>query len=133
VQFTPYLSFNGNCEQAFKFYEQALGAKIESTFRYEGSPMAGQVPTDWGQRVMHGAVSFENGVLMGADAPPGHYQQPAGFSVCINAKDPGDAERKFEALSKAAKIVMPIQQTFWARRFGMLIDQFGIPWMISCE
>ncbi len=133
MQFTPYLNFNGNCEQAFKFYEQTLGAKIESTFRYEGSPMAGQVPAEWGQRVMHGSMTLENGVLMGADAPPGRYQQPAGFSVCINAKDPAEAERKFGALSKGAEIVMPIQQTFWARRFGMLIDQFGIPWMISCE
>jgi PhnB protein len=133
VQFTPYLNFNGNCEQAFKFYEQALGAKIESTFRYEGSPMADQVPPEWGQRVMHGAMTLQDGVLMGADAPPGHYQQPAGFSVCFMAKDPAEAERKFAALSKGAKIVMAIQQTFWARRFGMLIDQFGIPWMISCE
>lgn len=133
MQFTPYLSFNGNCEQAFKFYEQTLGAKIESTFRYEGSPMAGQVPAEWGQRIMHGAMTLENGVLMGADAPPGHYQQPAGFSVSVTAKDPAEAERKFAALSKGAKIVMPIQQTFWARRFGMLIDQFAIPWMVSCE
>ncbi len=133
MQFVPYLSFNGNCEQAFKFYEQTLGAKIESSFRYEGSPMASQVPAEWGQRIMHGALTLENGVLMGADAPPGSYQQPAGFSVCVMAKDPSEAERKFAALSKGAKITMPIQQTFWARRFGMLVDQFGIPWMVSCE
>ena len=133
MQFTPYLSFNGNCEEAFKLYAQVLGAKIESTFRYEGSPMSGQVPADWGQRIMHSSITLKDGVLMGADAPPGHYQPASGFSVCINATDPEDAERKFAALSKGGKIVMPIQQTFWARRFGMLIDQFGIPWMISCE
>ena len=133
MQFVPYLSFNGNCEEAFKSYEQTLGGKIESFFRYEGSPMDSQVPSEWRKKIMHASIVHQGGAIMGADAPPGHFQQPAGFSVSIGAKDPDDAERKFAALSKGGKIVMPIQQTFWARRFGMLVDQFGIPWMISCE
>jgi PhnB protein len=133
MQFTPYLNFNGNCEEAFKFYEQVLGAKIQSTFYYEGTPMAEQVPAEWRKRVMHASMALEDGVLMGADAPPGQYQAPAGFSVNINATDPAEAERRFEALAKGGKIIMPIQQTFWARRFGMLVDRFAIPWMINCE
>ncbi len=133
MQFTPYLYFNGNCEQAFKFYEQTLGGKIEALFRHEGTPMAEHVPPEWLKKVMHISMTLDDGVLMGADAPPDHYKPPAGFSVSINSNDPADAERKFEALSKGGKIIMPIQQTFWARRFGMLIDQFGIPWMINCE
>lgn len=133
MQFTPYLSFNGNCEEAFKFYEQTLGGELQSMFRYEGSPMQDRVPAEWRQKVMHTTLKAGDGVLMGADAPPPYFTQPGGFSVSIVFKEPAEAESKFEALGKGGKIMMPIQQTFWARRFGMLVDRFGIPWMVSCE
>ena len=133
MQFIPYLNFNGNCEQAFKFYEQTFAGKIESMFRHEGTPVAEHVPPNWLNKIMHASMTWDGGAIMGSDAPPDHYKQPAGFSVSIHTKEPSDAENKFEALSKGGKVVMPIQQTFWARRFGMLIDQFGIPWMINCE
>jgi len=70
---------------------------------------------------------------MGSDAPPGRYEEPKGFSVSVQIKDPAEAERIFQALAENGKVQMPIQQTFWAARFGMLMDQFGIPWMINCE
>ena len=72
-------------------------------------------------------------VMMGSDAPPGRYEEPKGFSVSVQIKDPAEAERIFQALAENGKVQMPIQQTFWAARFGMLMDQFGIPWMINCE
>ena len=70
---------------------------------------------------------------MGADVPPGRYQKPEGFSVAIGLKDVAKAERIFKSLSEGANVQMPIQETFWAVRFGMLTDKFGIPWMINCE
>ena len=71
--------------------------------------------------------------MLGSDAPPGRYEEPKGFSVSVQIKDPAEAERIFQALAENGKVQMPIQQTFWAARFGMLMDQFGIPWMINCE
>jgi PhnB protein len=82
---------------------------------------------------MHAKLTLDDGVIMASDAPAEHFRQPAGFSVSLNMKEPSDAERKFAALSEGGKVTMPIQQTFWARRFGMLVDRFGIPWMINCE
>ena len=70
---------------------------------------------------------------MGSDAPPQHYQVPKGFSVSLMLKDPAEADRIFAALSENGKVGMPIQKTFWATRFAMLTDRFGIPWMINCE
>ena len=82
---------------------------------------------------MHIALKAGNSVLMGSDAPPDRFKAPQGFSVNIAVDEPADAERIFAALSDGAKIGMPIQQTFWAARFGMLVDRYGVPWMINCE
>ena len=72
-------------------------------------------------------------VLMGSDAPPPRFQQPQGFSVSLNVNDAAEADRAFQALSANGTILMPIQKTFWVQRFGMLTDQFGIPWMVNCS
>jgi PhnB protein len=133
MQINPYLSFNGQCETAFKFYEQCLEGKGLSFHKYGGSPMASQVPADWHDKVMHATLLVGDAAIMGADAPPSHFTPPQGFSVSIGLDSPADAERIFAAMSKGGQIRMPIQQTFWAARFGMFIDQFGIPWMINCE
>jgi PhnB protein len=132
VQLTPYLAFNGQCETAFKFYEKCLGARITFIMPHEGSPMSDQVPAEWQRKILHATLAVGDQVLQGADAPPDHYKKPQGFSVSIAIKDPEDAERIFAALAENATIQMPMQETFWALRFGMLIDQFGIPWMINC-
>jgi PhnB protein len=70
---------------------------------------------------------------MASDAPPGHYQPPKGISISLQIKEVKEAERAFNALAENGTIQMPIQETFWAQRFGMVTDQFGIPWMINCE
>lgn len=72
-------------------------------------------------------------VLMGSDAPSGRYEEPKGFSVSIQLKDPADAERIFRALAEKGTVRMPLEKTFWAQRFGMLVDRFGVPWMVNCE
>ena len=133
MELNPYLLFNGNCEAAFKFYEQHLGGKIETIHTYGGSPMEKHFPTEWRDKVMHARMSAGKTVLMGSDAHEGQYQLPQGFSVSLNLKDVAEADRVFQALSTNGTVQMPIQQTFWAKRFAMLTDSFGIPWMINCE
>ena len=133
MQLNPYLYFNGDCEAAFKFYEKVLGAKIVTMMTHEGTPAAEQVPADWQTKIIHARLSLGDQVLMASDAPPGSYQKPAGFSVTLQINDPAEAERVFHALVENGMATMPIAETFWAVRFGMLTDRFGIPWMINCE
>jgi len=133
MQLQPYLHFNGDCETAFKFYERCLGGKIEAMLTHAGSPAEQHVPAEWRSKIMHARMTVGGVVLMGSDAPPDHYVQPQGFSVSLTTKDPAETERIFHALEQNGKVQMPVQQTFWSVRFGMLVDQFGIPWMVNCE
>jgi PhnB protein len=129
----PYLNFNGNCAEAFKFYEKCLGAKILMMMTHGDSPMASQTPPGWKDKIMHARLVVDDQVLMGSDAPPDHFHTPQGFSIAIGAKEPAEADRIFSALSDGGSVSMPIQETFWARRFGMFVDKFGIAWMVNCE
>jgi PhnB protein len=131
MQVSPYLFFKGNCEAAFKFYETALGAKIEAMMPFEGSPAANTVPAESRKQILHAALRIGDQLLMASDAP-GDYNAPKGFSVSINLQDPNEAERIFKALSTGGNVTLPIGPTFWAERFGMVVDQYGIPWMINC-
>jgi PhnB protein len=133
MQLNPYLMFDGRCEAAFKFYEKALGGKIEAMMTYGGSPMAEQTSPEMRNKIMHARLSVGDKLLMASDAPPDRREAMKGFSVTLSIDDPGEAERIFHALSEAGTVQMPIQETFWARRFGMLVDQFGTPWMVNCE
>jgi PhnB protein len=133
TEVNAYLHFNGECEAAFKFYEKALAGKIEATMTFGDSPMSAQVPAGWGNKIVHARMTVGSTILMGSDAPPDRYEAPKGFSLSVGVKDPAEAERIFNALADGAKIEMPLQQTFWAAKFGMLVDRFGIPWMINCE
>ena len=133
MQVNPYLSFKGDCEAAFKLYEQCLGAQIGAIFRYAGSPMADQVPADWQDKVMHGSLTFGDQVLMGGDVAPERYEEPRGFSLSVHIDNPTEADRIFLELSRDGRVLMPLEKTFWAERFGMVVDRFGIPWLINCE
>jgi len=134
MKLNPYLTFGGDCEAAFKFYEQVLGGKIQAMMTAEGTPMEQHVSPEWRQKIMHARMTVGETVLMGSDAPPGRQEPMQGMSVTLNIDEPAEADRVFQALSQHAKTVtMPIQETFWARRFGMLVDRFGTPWMINCE
>ena len=133
MQLNPYLLFNGNCAEAFKFYEETLGGKIESMFPYKGSPAAEHAPPEFGDKIMHATISIGDEKLMGSDAPPGHYKQPEGISVSISLKDREKGEQIFNALAQGGTTTMPFAKTFWAEGFGMCTDRFGIPWMVNCE
>jgi PhnB protein len=133
MQLNPYLFFSGQCEAAFKFYERVLGGRIEAMMPHEGTPAAEQVPPEWHKKILHARLTVGDQVLMGSDAPPDRYEAIKGFSVTISVNDPKEAERIFHALAENGTVRMPIQETFWAVRFGMLVDRFGTPWMINCE
>jgi PhnB protein len=133
MQMNPYLSFKGECEAAFTFYADVLGGQVGAIFRYAGTPLAEGVPAGWSEKVMHGSVMLGDQVLMGGDVARDHYEAPKGFSLSLQIKDTAEAERVFQALVKDGKVLVPLEKTFWAARFGMLVDRFGIPWMINCE
>jgi PhnB protein len=133
MRLSPYLSFNGNCAEAFQFYAECLGGEVGSTFTYEASPMANDVPPEWRQKLMHARVVIGDQDLLGSDNPPGRYQQSTGFSVSLGIKEPAEAERAFNALARGGTVTLPYAKTFWSAGFGMLVDRFGIPWMINCE
>ena len=132
MRLNPHLNFNGQCEVAFKFYEQCLGGNIQTMMTWGESPMADQVPSEWRDRIIHATLIVGDTALGGGDAPPESYEEPRGFAITIQINDPAEAERIFHALAENGKVTMPLQQTFWAARFGMLVDRFGIPWMVNC-
>jgi PhnB protein len=133
MRLSPHLQFNGNCLAAFEFYERALGGKITFRMTYGESPAAAHVDRKWHSKIIHSTFTLGEQSFSGADAWGEHYRTPQGFSVGLDIKDPAEADRVFRALSENATVEMPIQETFWAQRFAMLVDQFGIPWMVNCS
>jgi PhnB protein len=133
MELTPYLTFDGRCREAFEHYARVTGGTIEMMLSHTESPVADQVPKEWGPMIMHARLRVGNGVLMGSDAPPDRRQTPQGFSVSLGVEKPAEAERIFNGLADGGSVTMPLQQTFWAERFGMCVDRFGIPWMVNCE
>jgi PhnB protein len=133
MDLNTYLSFDGTCEAAFKFYEKVLGGKIVAMMTYAEMPGNSQMAKDSQNQVMHARLQLGDKLLMGSDAPPGRFEPPKGFHVMFGIKEPAEADRLFGALSANGTVTMPIQEMFWALRFGMLVDQFGTPWMINCE
>jgi PhnB protein len=133
MQINLYLRFNGNCEEAFNFYAQHCGGRIETMQRFEGSPAQDQVPAGQRKQVVHARLKLADQVIMGSDAPPGRYQVPDGFSVSLSVGSVTDAERIFKVFSEKGTIQMPMSETFFARRFGMVTDRFGTPWMLLCQ
>ena len=130
--FNPHLTFNGQCEAAFKFYETCLGGKIVMMMTHGDSPIAAQTKPEWRKKIIHATFALGDHVLTGADATPEHYRKPQGFSVLLNIGGATEADRIFKTLAESGTVQMPIQETFWALRFGMVVDQFGTPWMVNC-
>ena len=131
MQFNPMLSFNGQCEEAFKFYEKCFGGKIQTMMTWGGSPMAEHVQPELHDKIMHTAMVVGEEVLMGVDEAPDTYAKPKGVSITIQLNDTAEAERIFSALSEGGTVTAPLEKTFWAERFGMVTDRFGIPWMVN--
>jgi PhnB protein len=133
MELMMHLNFLGQCEEAFKFYEKTFGGKDLMMTKWGASPMAAQAPQGWGDKIMHASMLVGPTRLMGADSPPERYEKAQGFAAVFETKDAAEAERAYKALAEnAQKVIMPLQETFWATRYGMVVDRFGIPWMVNC-
>src|SRR5258708_29199640 len=119
MQVNPYLYYSGNCEAALKFYEKALGAKIEMMMTHESAPAEMPTPPDWKKKIMHARASIGGATIMASDAPPGHYHKPQGFSVPLSIEDPAGAERKIKALSDYDRGDTAFAKYFFPKAFCM--------------
>ena len=126
------LQFNGQCEAAFRFYERCLGGKISYMLAWGDSPMAKDAPPAWGKKICHATLLLGDTRLQGSDPAPGSYEQARGFGITISP-EASDAERMFGELAEGGTILVRLEKTFWAERFGVVTDRFGIPWLINCE
>jgi PhnB protein len=128
-----YLSFDGTTSDAMRFYEKVLGAKLDALMKFGDMPEATQMPGGKADRVMHAQLSFATGdVLMASDWIGGTpYQGMKGFSVALAYDTAEEVKRAFEALANGGTVLLPLQPSFFAKSFGMLVDRFGTPWTIS--
>ena len=133
MQSNPYLGFNGQCEAAFKFYEELLGGKITFSQTWGNSPGCDAMPPEAQGQIMHTTLDLGDSVLMGADSPPGSYEPPKGMHVVLHYKDAEEAGRIFKSLADGGRTDMPFGPTFFATGFGMCADRFGTPWMVLSE
>lgn len=133
MQIQAYLHFDGCCEEAIEFYCQALGARSEMLMRYRDNPEPpppGMVPAGFEDKVMHASLRIDDSTLMLSDdcrATPGRFD---GFQLTLSVADLAAAERRFAALGEGGKVTMPLAKTFFSPAFGMLVDRFGVPWMV---
>ncbi len=130
-----YLAFNGNCAEAMRFYESALGGKLEILMNGADSPMAAQIPKEFAQRILHARLALGGGgYLYAGDAPANMpYQGIHGVSLTLNYDSVAEAQRIFDKLAAGGKVTMAMAPSFWAKTFGMLIDKFGTPWIVNGE
>jgi PhnB protein len=133
MQINPYLFFDGNCEEAFRHYEKALGGTIMAMLPHEGTPAEQHAPPEWKKKILHARLEVNGEAIMASDAPPGHYRKPQGFSVSVTVKTKADAERVFKELASGGTVTMPLAETFFSPAFGMVTDRYGVPWMVNCE
>jgi PhnB protein len=126
------LVFNGECDAAFKFYQECLGGTVTFRLTWGDSPMANQAPPDWRNKILHASLTVGGTAFSGADVLPEEYDRPKGFHIQLNLDDAAAAERIFARLAEGGEETLPLAETFWAQRFGMVLDRFGIPWAINC-
>ena|SRR5688572_6142956 len=129
----PYLFFDGRCEEAIEFYKKALGAKVEMLMRFKESPeppQPGCVSPGADDKVMHACFRIGDTSIMASDGQCEGKPSFQGFSLSVTAADDADADRLFAAISNGGQVQMPLAKTFFASRFGMAADRFGVSWMV---
>jgi len=132
MQLNPYLMYDGNCAEAFTHYAKVLGGTLDLQ-RYGDAPGCESMPEANRNKIIHASLDVDSQVLMASDQPPGDsYQGVKGCSVCINVDAAQDVDRIFNELGEGGSVQMPPDETFWAQRFAMLTDRFGVPWMLNC-
>lgn len=133
MNLNPYLHFNGNAEEALEHYRDALGGEIE-ILRYAGSPAERCAPSEWGSKVLHGALRSRAGLILASDATTDRVNNPGdNFEVAIQVDTEKDADSVFGKLATGGQVTMPLDETFFSPKFGMLTDKFGIKWMVVCQ
>jgi PhnB protein len=130
-----YLAFDGNCTEAMRFYEGALGGKIEVLMSGADSPMAAQIPKEVAHRILHARLALPGGGTLFAGDAPGYmpYHGIHGVSITLNYDTIAEAQKIFDRLAVGGKVTMAMQPSFWAKSFGMLVDKFGTPWIVNGE
>ena len=131
MHISPHLCFNGQCRTAFEKYQQILGGTITTMLTYGESPMASQVDPEWHDRIVHATLQLGDVELTGVDQLPRDYSKPQGFFVTLTIEGATRAKEIFTALAEKGEIRRAFQQTFWSPGFGVLTDQFGVPWEIN--
>ena len=129
----PYIFFNGTCAEAVKAYEKIFGAKVVMMMRNKDAPAPEARMPGSDDLVMHVRLDINGMTLLASDCPPDMAERPQGFRVMYEVKSAADGQRIFDALKDNGSVQLEYQNTFWAHRFGMCTDRFGIPWMINCE
>jgi PhnB protein len=135
TQAIAYLAFDGNCADAMRFYAQALGGKLEVLMTGAESPIAAHMPKEFAHRILHARLALPGGGLLFAGDAPAHvpYEGIKGVSITVDYDTVAAAEKVFAALAFGGQVTMPMQSAFWARRWGMLVDKFGTPWIVNGE
>jgi len=133
MQVQPYLNFGGRFDEAMAFYGKVMGAKVTFVMRYKDAPPEHNISPEWADKVMHANIDFGDSQIMASDGQQGHKPNFDGFSLSVGAVSAEEGKRIFEALAEGGQVMLPYQKTFWAEGFGMLIDRFGLGWMVNCE
>ena len=129
-----YLTFNGNAAEALAFYAKALDGKVSFSMTFGESPMGGETPAAYKDKIMHATLEARGHQLMASDAPPEwKFEGYKGFSLSVQANNVDEGKKLFDALAAGGQVTMPYGPQFWAVGFGMLTDKFGVPWMVNCE
>ena len=128
----PYLNFDGNCAEAFEFYAKLFDGKIEMMTTFADAPEKLEFPSEWGTKILHAELRFNNSLLMGSYTFPGEYKLPQGLSLTLLFNEISPTERVYNALAEGGEITMELQKTFWAERFGSVTDRYGTPWHMNC-
>jgi PhnB protein len=130
MKLNTYINYGGNCEQAFRFYEKHLGARINMMMTHAQQPGPANVPPDWQNAIMYASITLGETELMGSDVPPDRFQPMRSAYLSLSVDTTQKAERIHALLAEGGQSVMPLQETFFAHRFSMLRDKFGTSWMI---
>ena len=133
MKLNPYLNFPGTCEEAMNTYAKVLGGEIVAMLAYGDMPGDHPVPDDMRKKIAHARIVIGDQVLMASDSGPERFKPMQGVSVTLNIPDQAEAERVYNALVDGGNAIMPLEETFWAKRFGVLADRFGTQWMVNCE
>ncbi len=136
MQVQPYLFFGGRCQEAVEFYRNVLGAEVQMLMRFKDAPdqpPPGMIPEGWDDKVMHACLKIGDTQLMASDGCNTGEAGFKGFSLSLTASNEAEADRKFAALADGGQVTMPLGKTFFSPRFGVLVDRFGVSWMVVVQ